>query len=448
MVDSRAEEPASAAPHGYAKICVADWDGILRGKYLAREKLASALEHGSRFCEVLFGWDSQDKLFEGASFAGWESGFADAPLRILPETRRTIPYEGGVELYLAEFGGQPEAVCPRAVLRRVLARAERLGLTAVGAMEYEFFVFAETPRSCRDKGYVGLEPITPGSFGYSLLREGANSDFFREILETGAAMRMPLEGIHTETGPGVVEAALAHCEALEAADRATLFKTIVKVLAQRRGWMATFMARWSDLWPGQSGHMHLSLLENGVPVFRDESRAHGISDLMGSFIAGQLALLPELCAMVAPTVNSYKRLVPGYWAPTSATWGVDNRTCAVRAIAGGAASQRVEFRVAGADVNPYLAFAAAIGAGLWGIEQGLAPPPATIGNAYETELEPDRMLPRDLSEAARRLAASQAARALFGDAFVTHYAASRIWEADELARCVTNRELERYFEII
>ncbi|MGY6645390.1 MAG: glutamine synthetase family protein [Salinarimonas sp.] len=448
MADDRAEEHAGAAPHGYAKICVADWDGVLRGKYMSRDKLVSALVDGSRFCEVLFGWDSQDKLFEGESFAGWGSGFADAPLRLLPGTRRTIPYEAGVELYLAEFGGRPEAVCPRAVLRRVLTRAERLGLTVVGAAEFEFFVFAETPQSCRDKGYAGLEPITPGSFGYSLLREGDNSDFFREILETCDVMRMPLEGIHTETGPGVIEAALAHCELLEAADRAALFKTIVKVLARRRGWMATFMARWSDLWPGQSGHMHLSLLENGAPAFRDESRAHGISDLMGSFIAGQLALLPELCAMVAPTVNSYKRLVPGYWAPTNATWGLDNRTCAVRAIPGSAASQRVEFRVAGADANPYLAFAAAVGAGLWGIEQGLPLPPAIAGNAYELALGPEQMIPRDLAEAARRLSASQAARDLFGETFVTHYAASRVWEANELARQVTDRELERYFEII
>lgn len=432
----------------YAKICVADWDGVLRGKYLRREKLLDALSGGAKFCEVLFGWDLRDTIIGGLNFAGWQSGFPDGVLRILPETARPIPYEGGLPLYLAEFTGRAGAVCPRSVLKRVLERASRAGFEVIAAVEFEFFLFAETPASCREKGYRNLAPITPGSFGYSLLREGLNADFFRELLDICAAMRMPIEGLHTETGPGVIEAALCHAHALEAADRAVLFKTVAKILAQRRGWMATFMAKWSQDWPGQSGHLHLSLRRDGRSAFTDTRAPDGLSRTMRHFVAGQLALLPELTAMVAPTVNSYKRLVPGHWAPTAATWGLDNRTCAVRVIPGSDASQRVEYRVTAADVNPYLALAAAIGSGLWGVEHELELPPPVSGNAYEAELPPSAILPASLREAARRLTASRAARELFGDTFVDHFGASREWESRAVETQVTDRELDRYFEII
>ena len=172
--------------------------------------------------------------------------------------------------------------------------------------------------------------------------------------ELAGDMRFPLEGLHTETGPGVLEAAIQYSDALEGADRAALFKTFTKVLAERRGWMATFMAKWSRDWPGQSGHLHISLADRqGKPVFHDRTRKeHHISDEMRWFIGGQQALMPELLAMVASTVNSYTRLIPGFWAPTDATWGIDNRTCALRAIPGSPKSQRVEYRIAAADINP------------------------------------------------------------------------------------------------
>jgi glutamine synthetase len=262
-------------------------------------------------------------------------------------------------------------------------------------------------------------------------------------------MRMPIEGLHTETGPGVLEAALKYSEALEAADRAALFKTFAKVLAQRRGLMATFMAKWSQHMPGQSGHLHVSMTrKDGSAVFYDERKPHTMSDEMRWFVGGQQALMPELLAMVASTVNSYSRLVPGFWAPTSATWGVENRTCALRVIQGGAQSQRVEYRIAAADINPYLAIAVAIGSGLWGIEQRIEPDEPMVGNAYERKLPAKRQLPRTLSEAAAMLARSKAAQELFGAPFVEHFAASREWEEREFRRHVTDWELARYFEII
>jgi glutamine synthetase len=433
----------------HVKIGVFDADGILRGKYLGRDKFLSALEKGFCFCDVVLGWDSNDQLYDNTRFTGWHTAYPDATLRVLPETYRDIPFEPGTPLFLAEFSGRAESVCARGTLRRVLARAAELGYVAKAAAEFEFFVFSETPESVREKGYRGLRPLTPGQFGYSVLRSSVHSDFYHELLDLCAAMRLPIEGFHTETGPGVLEAALTYCDALEAADRAAIFKTFVKVLAQRRGLMATFMAKWSNQYPGQSGHLHISLADrDGRPVFHDAGKLHGMSDEMRWFVGGQQALMPELLAMVASTVNSYSRLVPGYWAPTSATWGIENRTTALRVIQGGASSQRVEYRIAAADINPYLALAAAIGSGLWGIEHRIEPDPPIEGNAYDREHPAVRRLPATLHDAAMRLAGSDAARALFGDAFVEHFAATRQWEEREFRRAITDWELARYFEII
>jgi glutamine synthetase len=212
--------------------------------------------------------------------------------------------------------------------------------------------------------------------------------------------------------------------------------------------MATFMAKWSKDWPGQSGHLHVSLTKDGKPVFHDESKPYGMSDTMRWFVGGQQKLMPELLAMVASTVNSYKRLIPGFWAPTDATWGVENRTTALRVIPGSPKSQRVEYRVAAADINPYIALAAAIGSGLWGVENRIEPDPPIKGNAYAIVHAAERALPRTLMEAATRLKASAPARDLFGDAFVEHYAATREWEEREYRKAITDWEMQRYFEII
>ena len=291
--------------------------------------------------------------------------------------------------------------------------------------------------------------MTPGFFGYSVLRNSVHAELYQELLDLGQQMRFPIEGLHTETGPGVLEAALVYFEALEAADRAALVKTFVKALAQRRGLMATFMAKWSNSVPGQSGHLHVSLKTlDGKTVFHDPSQPEEMSQAMRWFIGGQQALMPELLSMVASTVNSYSRLVPGFWAPTSATWGVENRTTALRVIKGGAHSQRVEYRIAAADINPYLALAAAIGSGLWGIEHKVEPDAPIVGNAYDRDHPKKRRLPGTLTEAADRLVASKAGRELFGGAFVEHHAQTRRHEEIEFRKTITDWELARYFEII
>jgi glutamine synthetase len=433
----------------HVKIGVFDTDGIMRGKYLSRDKFLSALDKNLGFCDVILGWDSNDQLYDNTKFTGWHTAYPDATVRVLPASRREIPFEPKTALFLGEFAGRAEAVCPRGTLRRVLARAAGSGYKVSAAAEFEFFMFSETPQSVRDKGYRHLQTMTPGYFGYSVLRSSVSSSLYQELLDLGQTMRFPIEGLHTETGPGVLEAALTYCDALEAADRAALFKTFTKVLAQRHDLMATFMAKWSNSVPGQSGHLHISMTTTkGESVFHDAGKPHDMSDNMRWFLGGQQALMPELLAMVASTVNSYSRLVPGYWAPTSATWGVENRTTALRVIRGGPTSQRVEYRIAAADINPYIALAAAIGSGLWGIENRIEPDAPVVGNAYAREHPPQRRLPATLYEAAERLLASQPARDLFGDEFVEHYAATRQWEEREFRKAVTDWELARYFEII
>ena len=436
----------------YAKVGVFDIDGVLRGKLLNQSKFESALEKGFGFCDVIFGWDSDDQLYDNVKVTGWHTGYPDAEVRLLPETTRDLPFEfdGRGMLVLGEMSGEMEAVCPRGVLRRVLQRAADLGYEVSAAFEYEFFVFEETPESVRAKNYQDLTPITPGNFGYSVLRNSVWSEFYEALLDLSSRMDMPIEGIHTETGPGVIEAALRYGDALESADRAALFKTFVKVLAQRQGLMATFMAKWSNDYPGQSGHIHVSMRrrDDQRSAFFDPSKPHQMSDEMTRFVSGQQQLMPQLLAMVSPTVNSYSRLIPGFWAPTHSAWGVENRTTALRVIHGSEKAQRVEYRVAAADGNPYLALAAAIGSGLWGIEQGVDPVAPLVGNAYEAKLPDQDRLPATLWEAAQNLKASAAARSLFGDTFVDHYAATREWEERAFRRAITDWELRRYFEII
>lgn len=434
----------------HVKVGVFDADGVLRGKYMGRDKFFSALEKGFGFCDVVLGWDSNDQLYDNVTYTGWHTAYPDAAVRLLPETGRTIPFESGMLLFLGEFTGEGEAICPRGVLRRIVRQAREMGFQALASFEYEFFLFDETPHSIREKGFRNLKPITPGNFGYSVLRSSVWSEFYQDLLRTCEDMRMNLESLHTETGPGVLEAAISVQEAVEAADRAALFKTFTKVIAQRHELMATFMAKWSPDYPGQSGHIHMSLQDlDGDPVFHDGEADGKMSDVMRHFVAGQQQLMPDLLAMVAPTVNAYTRLIPGFWAPTTASWGIENRTCALRVVPAHPAAHRVEYRIAAADANPYLALAAALASGLYGIERKLELQTSVTGSAYdEANGASGRRLPATLWDAAQRLKASNEARDLFGDVFVDHFAATREWEEREFRRHITDWELERYFEII
>jgi glutamine synthetase len=441
----------TAADKPKVKLAITDIDGVLRGKYLHRDKFLGAARDGFGFCNVVFGWDAADVCYDDAAYTGWHSGYPDALARVDLCTYRRVPWDDNVPFFLADFedaSGNALPVCPRRLLRSVVERANSRGLNPVCAFEFEFFNFKETPQSLQAKRYTEPEPITPGMFGYSVLRTAQNQPFFAAMMDELLAFRVPLEGLHTETGPGVLEAAILYAGAVEAADRAVLFKSSVKEIGRRYGIMPSFMAKWSDKLPGCSGHTHQSLWNDaGDNVFHDEKDPLKMSATFRQYLAGQMRLMPEILPFFAPTVNSYKRLVEGAWAPTRVNWGVDNRTTALRVIQGSPKSTRLETRVVGSDVNPYLAAAACIASGLYGIEHKLELPSGPVsGSGYRDEAA--LKLPSNLGEATERLAESTIAREIFGAAFVDHFVTTRRWEWRQYQAAVTNWETERYFEII
>jgi glutamine synthetase len=446
------------------KLAVTDIDGVLRGKVISFDKFRSIVEKGFGFCDVVFGWDAADKAYDNGVFTGWHTGYPDALAVVDVGTFRRVPWEGDIPFFLADFrkggdesgkgktesrksagsqiggrrqadgGGESLGICPRGLLKRVIRRAAEAGYSAYFSQEFEWFNYKADTR----------EPMTKGMFGYSIVRASQGSAYFNDLFDNLGKWGVPLEGLHTETGPGVYEAAISYAEVLEAADRAVLFKTGVKEIAHRHGILPTFMAKVSETLPGCSGHVHQSLWKDGMNVFYAEAR--GMSPLMESYMAGQLHCLPYILPMIAPTVNSYKRLVEGAWAPTTLTWAIDNRTVALRALTGGATSTRLETRVVGSDANPYLAMAACLAMGLYGIREGLKLPEETKGNGYADKR--NGVLPHNLWEATQAMKASPLAGELFGEEFVDHFVRTREWEWRQFGQVVTDWELKRYLEII
>ncbi len=439
-------------PAGKVKIAYSDIDGILRGKYISTEKFLSCIEHGSTFCDVIFGWDSNDAGYDQGKFTGWHTGYPDTPTRIDVNTFRKIPWENNLPFFLGELvdeKGNPSAVCPRQLLKQIIQQSKDSGFSPVFSQEFEWFNFSETPASAQQKNYNNLTPLTPGMFGYSILRTTLQNPFFTALFDHLQKFDIPLEGLHTETGPGVLEAAIRYADVLEAADRAILFKTSVKEIAYQHQIMATFMAKISENLPGCGGHVHQSLwdLEKKKNLFHDSGDASGMSETMKHYLAGQLFCLPHILPMFAPTINSYKRLVEGAWAPTTLTWAVDNRTVALRVLSGSATATRLETRVIGSDVNPYLAMAAALGAGLYGIKHKIKlSQPATSGNGYRDFS--NGTLPGTLWEATKAMKESEVAVSIFGKEFVEHFTMTREWEWKQCLKSVTDWEMKRYFEII
>lgn len=437
------------------KIAIIDIDGILRGKYISLEKFESILKGTGGFCDCVFGWDMNDSLYDNTRFTGWHTAYPDALFKIDLSTERFLPDEN-IPFFIADFvdkdGNSGHPICPRNIFKRILKRAEKLGFGVNLAFEYEFFLFNETADSIREKNYMNLTPFTPGMFGYSVIRNSTHAALNNEFMDYCNSIGVPIEGLHCETGPGVWEAAIRFDEGLSAVDKASIFKTFTKVFFQQRGLMPTFMARWNLNLPGQSGHIHQSLYDSKTKKskFYSKTDEYGMSEIMKNFVAGQLKYLKSFLVLGAPTINSYARLVKGFWAPTASTWGVENRTTALRVIPGSEKSQRVEFRVGAADANPYLAAAAVIGAGLLGIEKKLKLTKPIIGNAYEVqeELPAEVQFPTNLRNSIENFQASKEAKEIFGKEFVEHFIATRMWEVREYEKQVTDWQLRRYFEII
>ena len=314
----------------HVKLGVFDLDGILRGKYVSRDKFESAAQSGLGFCDVIFGWDSNDVLYDNVRYTGWHTGYPDAHARIDLGTKRTVPWEDSTELYLLDLftaNGDRLPLAPRNVLQRVIDAAARQGVEARMSAEYEFWLFEETPHSLVEKNYTGLRNLSPGMFGYSILRSSAQAPLMHDLLDQMSAFGVELEGLHTETGPGVYEAAIAVDTALAAADKAALFKTATKEIAMRHGLMACFMAKWNSGLPGSGGHIHQSIWDTttrqNVFVKPDGSMA----DPMRHYIAGLLEHLPELVVKEVQGSGGYGMLV----GPTSTREQIETFRARVKA---------------------------------------------------------------------------------------------------------------------
>jgi glutamine synthetase len=433
------------------KFAVTDIDGVLRGKIISKAKLLKGIDEGLGFCNVIFGWDVNDVAYDNTTVSGWHTGYPDSIANIDLTTCRNIPWNDNIPFFLADFSNSKEvaSACPRTLLKQVRQQCIDKGFNPQFAKEFEWFNFKETSQSLKERNFYNPEPFTSGMFGYSVLRLSQNKDFYNDLFNLLQQFAVPLEGLHTETGDGVCEAAIDYTDILEAADRAVLFKSSIKEIASRHGLMACFMAKWSSDFPGCSGHIHQSLwnADSTRNLFYDENVEHNISELLRHYIAGQLFCLPYILPMYAPTVNSYKRYVEGAWASTSVSWGIENRTAALRVINHSHSSMRLETRVPGADANPYLSLAASLASGLYGIENKLSLDVVqTKGNEYTNTA--NQKFPKTLKEATDAMKGSDLANKLFGEAFVDHFIKTREWEWKQFIQKVTDWELRRYFEII
>lgn len=439
-------------PVTHIHVGITDHTGQVRGKYVSKAKFVSALDHGMAMTRNFAAVDFKDVIYpvEGLTVNG--DGFGDGLARIVPESCREIPWEpdGRNLFFLIEHCDKGADFDARVLCGRVMRKAESMGFRPYLSCELEFRLFDETPKTLKDKSFLGLELATPDSNYLGVTQQAAWSEFFSDLTRDMEHIGIPIEAAHWELGPGFIELVLRYQEGMRAADNAVIYKTFAKAFALRRNKLISFMARYTETGDGSSCHIHSSLRSlDGKPVFHDPARDNSISDTMRHFIGGMQQKLPELMLMMAPNINSYKRYVPGIFAPVATTWGIDNRTTGMRAVIGAPESQRVENRIPGADANPYLAIACTLGAGLWGIENRVEPTAETKGSLYDAMTTiPDALkFPATFADAISRFRQSSLAQELFGAEFVRIFSASRAEQELNFRRTVTDWELRQFLEM-
>ncbi|MEG6509902.1 hypothetical protein V6C03_13100 [Methyloligella sp. 2.7D] len=439
---------ASAAPHSWPKIGefdvahlgIFDFTGNFREKRIDASAFQTALKSGWHFIDALPFWMHDETCFE-------DRGFIDESVAIDEAAIRPYPFEPGACLAIGEYSGPSAAISPRATLTRIVDKAAGMGFQAIGGFEFETIFLDETGPSLREKGWKGVAPAFTENRCWSGVAPAADAAYFAEVQEKLRAAGISLNHHCMELGPGCVEYTLGPDPIVKAADDAALFKTFTKAMARQHGLTACFVSQLDDSFPGLCGHINMSLrTADGEPVFYDESDPYKLSKTGRAFLGGIVALTPELMCMFASTVNAYRRLRPGNWAPRAANWGIGNYTCGVRVVTHNAKETRFEFRLPGADVAPHTATAMMLAAGLWGIENDADPGEPVDGNGRLAEVSPDHALPISLEEAGHRFAKSDAAKALFGEAFVQHYAARCAAESAAFHAHVSPFELARYLE--
>ncbi|KAI1801540.1 putative glutamine synthetase [Daldinia bambusicola] len=463
------------------KLAGVDVDGMLRGKIVSKKKFLSIAKEGFGFCSVIFGWDMHDRTYDKElKISNKQNGYRD--LIAVPDLNsfRRLPWEDNVPFFLVSFfenDASPVCADPRGLLRTTVEKLKQKGCDAMAGAEIEFFQFKvpSSPSSTTDSpspsvvSYLNsnpphaLPPLTEGMFGYSITRPTLNKSYYHEVYDSCAKFRCDLEGWHTESGPGVYEAALEFGQISETADRASLFKYVVRSVASKYGITPCFMAKPQHGLPGNSGHTHVSVVDkDGKNLFfreeKDENAkypdiAH-LSDLGRHFLAGILEGLPDVMPMLAPTINSYKRLVENFWAPVTVSWGLEHRAASVRLIAPPTSkpgATRFEVRVPGADANPYFVMSAILALGWRGVEKKLEIPIPPLGKGQDVGGLGDQgaRLARNLREATDRFTGKNSiAREVFGDDFVDHFGGTRENEIRLWDEAVTDWELKRYIETV
>ncbi|MFD4873599.1 glutamine synthetase family protein [Streptomyces sp. NPDC058420] len=422
-----------------------DMQGRLQGKrFAARFFLDDVLAHGTEGCNYLLAVDTEMNTVDGYAMSSWERGYGDFAMHPDLSTLRRVPWNDGTALLIADLAwndGSPVVAAPRQILRRQLERLAEHGFTAQVGTELEFIVFKDTYEQAWDANYRGLTPANQYNIDYSVLGTGRIEPLLRRIRNEMAVAGLTVESAKGECNPGQHEIAFRYDDALVTCDQHAVYKTGAKEIASQEGVSLTFMAKYNER-EGNSCHIHLSLADaDGGNAMAGDGEG-GMSEVMRYFLAGQLAALRDFSLLYAPNINSYKRFQPGSFAPTAVAWGYDNRTCALRVVGHGR-SMRFENRLPGGDVNPHLAVAGLVAAGLYGIEQKLELPEGCAGNAYSAEYA---HVPTHLREAAELWENSPIAKAAFGDEVVAHYRNMARVELEAFDAAVTDWELRRSFE--
>jgi glutamine synthetase len=421
-------------------VAFTDMQGRLMGKRVHAEFfLEDSLDHGVEGCNYLMALDMEMDPKPGYALASWDQGYGDFRMEPDLATLRRIPWLEGTALVLADLqghDGSPVQPSPRQVLKAQVERAQAMGHAPMFGSELEFFLLKESYEEAHAKHYRDLTPSVPYILDYHILATSFDEPFIRQLRNGMQAAGIPVESSKGEAWPGQHEINFRFADAVTMADNHVVYKNGAKEIAHLNGCSVTFMAKPDHTWIGSSCHIHSSLWQDGKNTFDGES------DVFKQYLAGQIAALKELAIFVAPTINSYKRFAAGSWAPTTLAWGHDNRTCGFRIVGHGQAL-RTETRIPGGDVNPYLAFAALLAAGLYGIEQGLELPPPLEGNAYESDAE---RFPHSLRAAIAALEQGSVARAALGDEVVDHYLNYARIEQQLFDEVVTSYERERLFE--
>lgn len=428
-------------------VCLVDMQGRLMGKRLHARHF---VEHGweeTHCCNYLLATDLEMETPDGYASTSWRAGYGDYIMKPDLATLRPVPWLEGTVMTLCDVldhhTHEPVPHAPRAILKRQLERLERLGFEAIMATELEFFLFEKPLDELRKEGFRDLQPISGYNEDYHLFQTAKEEHVLRPLRNHLHAAGIPVEGTKGEAGAGQEELNIRYAGALDTADYHTIAKHATKEIAWQQGRAVTFMPKWHHDHSGSSTHIHQSLWREGAPAFFDDGEPRGMSPLMQHYLAGLLKYAPDITYFLAPYVNSYKRFQKGSFAPTRTVWSVDNRTAGFRLCAEGTRAVRIECRIGGSDLNPYLAMAGQLAAGLKGIEERLTLPPPAEGDTYEGE---SGLIPQSLRDAREALAGSSMLREAMGDAVIDHYARAAEVELEDFARVVTDYEVARGFE--